>query len=174
MHRPAGPGRPPYTPAQRAAADAERAARLPVERAALEAERAAAVENIDIPETPICCGSATHSISHAQMLLQSAMPTIVKKILVIATEDERKGLPPCPLCGGSARRPEELQLKAQIALMDRGGMGPSSKIEVEQVSDDRWVEFCTDEEAEVVYGIMQRAIERMGNAEVPDPNVSVS
>ncbi len=53
----------------------------------------------------------------------------------------------CPMCKQGMPRDENIRAKASTALLDRAGIGPQSKVEVEQVGEARQlVELLTDEQ----------------------------
>jgi len=96
----------------------------------------------------------------AQALLREQLLPKVQQLIDLS-EAVAKDAPPCPLCSRGMPRSESFQLTAITTILDRAGIGPSSKVEVQQPADDGWVDFTTDEEAELLYDIMARARQRM-------------
>lgn len=96
-----------------------------------------------------------------EKLMALAEPSVdfLKKVIT----EEEKNEKPCPLCGRGMELDPGLKSRVAFGVLDRTGLGPTSKIEVEHKNDDGWVDYCTADEAEQLYSIMARARERMGD-----------
>jgi hypothetical protein len=84
----------------------------------------------------------------------------MREVLEGPSKEDQKNA--CPLCGhGIVNR--ELQVKVALATLDRTGMGPQAKLEVNVKDDTAWLEFATEDEAERLHAIMTACRDRMGN-----------
>lgn len=94
----------------------------------------------------------------AHRLLLEQAPESVRGVIEL-TQPVRGDVQPCPVCGRGMLRPEEIRLKANIAVLDRAGIGPSSKVEVQQSFDASWVQFMPGERLEQIEAWVMEARE---------------
>lgn len=94
------------------------------------------------------------------LALPEAVAAIVKRI-----EDDPDA-PPCALCGRGMPRDDNVVIKAATAIMDRGGLGPKSEVQVKTV-DDTWMKYLSDTELESLINLMETAKSRMPDEERP-------
>lgn len=100
----------------------------------------------------------------ARQKLMAHAEELVDGLLKMTKDDPNAT--PCPVCGRGFPTDIDIKLKAIIAAMDRLGLGPSSKVEVEHTSDDAWVDFTTEDEARQLLVIMESARGRMSSEEM--------
>lgn len=63
-------------------------------------------------------------------------------------------------------RDDNVVIKAATAIMDRGGLGPKSEVQVKTV-DDTWMKYLSDTELESLINLMETAKSRMPDEERP-------
>jgi hypothetical protein len=103
-------------------------------------------------------GIPNRATREALALLASAAPDLAARLVKLA-EPIRPGAK-CGVCGAGMERPEEFQLKAITTVLDRSGIGPHQKVEVEQKADLSFVDYLTPEELVTVDEIYERAAQR--------------
>lgn len=84
----------------------------------------------------------------AMMRLLAAAEPVAARLVDLATEVERPG-EPCAACGRGMLRDEGIALKASTAVLDRAGLGPSSRLEVARGADEQppWLAKLSPERA---------------------------
>jgi hypothetical protein len=108
-------------------------------------------------------GSTNRNTLIARQILADASKDKVKALLSLC-EEVPENTEPCPMCGRGMRRNEDTRLKAILAVLDRGGLGPTQKLELEKSeTDTEWMQYATDEELVAVHAIMERAKSRAAN-----------
>jgi len=73
----------------------------------------------------------------------------------------------CAMCGRGQIRDENVRTKASIAVLDRVGIGSSSKVTVEVTPDTQWLEYLEPEQAEQIFRWMEQARDRVPLDERP-------
>ena len=68
--------------------------------------------------------------------------------------------PPCGHCG-RIDADDPTVLRACQMVLDRAGLGPTAKIEVEQVSDTAWMQYLEENEVEQIIKLMETAKTRI-------------
>ena len=104
-------------------------------------------------------GLPNRATREALALLASVTPDLAARLIKLA-EPMRPG-ERCLVCGAGQERPEDFQLKAITTILDRSGIGPHQKVEVEQKADMSFVDYMTLEELATVDEIYDRAAQRM-------------
>ena len=115
-------------------------------------------------------GSPNEATRIAQELLRAKAIEAVEKVVEVATQPFRvvEGQlkhDPCPLCQCNVPRSEDLQVKAALAILDRTGLGPQSKVEVSQAPDTAWMQYLTDEEFTTLVMLKSASESRMPTQE---------
>jgi hypothetical protein len=103
-------------------------------------------------------GRPNRATREALALLASVTPDLAARLIKLA-EPIRPGSV-CTVCGAGMERPEDFQLKTITTILDRSGIGPHQKIEVEQTADLSFVDFMTPDELATVDEIYERAAQR--------------
>jgi len=89
--------------------------------------------------------STLAKIEAARRVLAREAEAVARGLLSLTTE-QRPDAEPCPMCGRGMPRPEEIRLRALTSVLDRVGIGPSSKIEVDQNVNFTFVQYLTEEQ----------------------------
>jgi len=104
-------------------------------------------------------GNADHIRKAAAARMVESLPRVVERINEML--EDSADAHPCPFCKRGMPRDESTVLRAAQLICDRAGLGPTSKLELSQSNDDKWLEFCKPDEAELIGDIMARALDRM-------------
>jgi len=103
-------------------------------------------------------------LAQARELLITRAYEFVQKLIAF-TEDD-KDAPPCPLCGRGMRRNDAVKTRTLAALLDRAGLGPTTKVEVTQKSDVEWLQYLPDDRlAQLMEWIEDAEMARLSAAE---------
>lgn len=90
-------------------------------------------------------GSAPHvRAAAAKRLLITHAETAVKRLGELL--DDPKDADPCPFCRRGMPRDDLITVKASTAVLDRAGLGPQSKIEIEARINVDFLPFLSDEQ----------------------------
>ncbi len=102
-------------------------------------------------------GSTPQVQARAQRrLLEAADPVAAKLVAKALGLDD--GV--CSACGRGFTE-DNVLLRAQTAVLDRAGLGPTSKIEVEQTLDVAWMEYLEEDEVDQIIKLMEIAKTRI-------------
>ena len=107
-------------------------------------------------------GNAAHVKRAAAERLVLALPEAVDQLVARLRDDTGT---PCPVCGRGMRRDDNTIIKVALAIMDRAGLGPQSKIEIERSDATNWMHYLTDEEFNQIEEIIRIALERANSEE---------
>lgn len=83
------------------------------------------------PTGPRTLGTTEARLNVARQRLRRIAFSQVLKLEELTEELIRLDGKKCPTCGRGTRRDEDLRLRAIVAALDRAGLGPSAKLEVE-------------------------------------------
>lgn len=116
--------------------------------------------------TTVCAmhgGSAPHVKAAAAQRLVELQPLAIERcrefLTPVSAEDKEKQ---CPLCGRGMPHSPDLVARVAISVLDRTGLGPQAKLEVNVKDDTAWIEYATEDEAEKLFAIMASCRDRMG------------
>jgi hypothetical protein len=117
-------------------------------------------------------GNAEHIRRAAAERLTMALPEAVEALTARLKDDPNAA--PCALCKRGLPRDDHVVVKVATAIMDRGGLGPQSKVEI-QHADTAWMRYLSDTELDTLISLMESAKSRMPEndrpAEEDEPSV---
>jgi hypothetical protein len=100
---------------------------------------------------------APQTIAAAKRRLIEAAAPVADRLVATALEEPRPGSPPCPFCRRAMLPDPHVVLRAQIAVLDRAGLGPKAPdINLSEPSP-QWARFLTDEEMGLITTIIGAA-----------------
>ncbi len=103
-------------------------------------------------------GAAPHVKEAAAKRLTEGSLTAAD-ILHKLMKDRDEG-PECPFCKRGMPRDDNILLRAATAILDRTGLGPSAKLEVDASVDIAFLEYLTDEQLAQIDKWIDEAIQR--------------
>jgi len=111
-------------------------------------------------------GKSPNAVAVAKMLLARGAEPAMRNVLRVVDsanpawrdplEPER---PMCVVCGYRVPPDEKLKIATSLAIIDRNGMGPTQKFEIEHI-EQRYVEYLTDDELIEIEEIIEKAKRR--------------
>lgn len=120
--------------------------------------------------TPLCAshgGTARHIKEAGAARLFELQPLAIdrfREFLTPVSEDDKSKA--CPLCGRGMPRDPHLVANVATRVLDRTGLGPTSKLELSSNDDSAWVEYANEEESLHIFNIMMACKERMGQTPI--------
>jgi hypothetical protein len=95
-------------------------------------------------------GNAPHVMAAAARRLVASSAPRAAEVLNELLEPTPKDASPCPLCGRDMPRDEALRHRVAVAILDRSGVGPTAKIEIDANVQVDYVRFLPREQLEQI------------------------
>jgi hypothetical protein len=102
-------------------------------------------------------GNAPHVMAAAAKRLIATSAPRAAEVLNELLEPTPEDASPCPLCGRDMPRDEALRHRVAVSILDRSGIGPTAKIELDAQIQVDYVRFLPREQLEQINAWLETA-----------------